>query len=584
MKKKLIVRLLVCLLVSGRPGLAQQINYTSGFQTNINHTTCNVFNIAPLSVVNGYTHYPLSGGAYRASSSALVIRAITGPGTAAGSNPAAGVGYAFGYSIKQGFTYSATTNAYRVGVTGTAGAVTFEMGGLVNMLDANQVDILPNACGPVILANLTPIQTNRIGSQISINNTSAANYTVFQNWVANNNRNYFTVLAFGPQTSANTGAEANVHINSITITEVHPFSLTPTTASLTCGTTTPQVFTVTNSTNAPGVTNYTWNLGPNNGWLYNGNPAPPSFSTGTVNSITLTPDCGRALSNVTATVTVGGTGYTTNTSTISVAPPSYTISGSSSICSGTTSYNINGLVCNSSVVWTAPPSTIASLSSLTTSPTTLTYNGTPGDFVLTANVTSCGVTQQVTLPVKAGSYTSSDYTMTAGNGGEPLYWCPNQTYGFTINGPASNYSWTIPTGWTSNYNGGYFHAIKAPASSYPPTGQVSVTFTEPCGTSITKSFFVAYSSSACIGTDPRFTYSPNPTTSYINVAVASGYTGTVYINRIQIVNNSTYATVFDQTYGLYVSSTYITTSSFPSGTYSLRIYDGSTWAVYQLVK
>lgn len=219
------------------------------------------------------------------------------------------------------------------------------------------------------------------------------------------------------------------------------------------------------------------------------------------------------------------------------------------------------------------------------------YGGTPGNFTLTANVTSCGVITPVTLPVHVGAYSSSAYTMSASGPGstgstQPLYWCPNQTYSFTISGgDASNYQWTIPPGWTLNYQSNYLCVLKAPTSSYPPTGQVEVTFTEPCGTQITKSFFVSYSSSSCSGTDPRFTFSPNPAPSYLYVAVASGYTSTTKIQRIQIINTSNYITVFDQSYGTPGTlSAYVTTSSFQSGTYTLRIYDGTTWAVYQFVR
>lgn len=182
---------------------------------------------------------------------------------------------------------------------------------------------------------------------------------------------------------------------------------------------------------------------------------------------------------------------------------------------------------------------------------------------------------------------SSDYTMTGGGSTtQPLYWCSNQTYSFSINGgPASNYVWTIPAGWTSTYNGGYVNALKAPSGTTPPTGTVSVTFTPACGGgTITKSFYTANSSSACTGTDPRFTYSPNPAPSYLNVAVASGYTSTVSIKRIQIIGVSTGLTVFDQSYGTGVSSAFITTSGFQTGTYNLRIYDGTAWAVYQFVR
>lgn len=403
------------------------------------------------------------------------------------------------------------------------------------------------------------------------------------------NANYLLVGAFP---WAGTSQNGFIWVRKIQIVETPPagaFTISPGASSMTCGSTSPVTFTANNNNNITGITNYNWNLGTvPNGWLLpNGASAPATYSSGTTNTLTLTPDCGKALSNISVTITANGNNYNTNTSSVSISEPSYTITGTNVLCSGNTLYTLNGLVCNSIFNWTAPPSNLGSLSSLTTSPTTLTYGGTSGSFMLTANVTSCGVTTPVTLPVRVGSYTASDYTMTGGGSAtQPLYWCPNQTYSFSISGaPASNYQWTIPSGWTQNYISNYLCVIKAPSSTSPPTGTVYVTFTEPCGTTISKSFFTAYSSSACTGTDPRFTYSPNPAPSYLYVAVASAYTSTTKIQRIQIISTTTGVTVFDQNYGTPgILSTYITTAGFQIGIHTLRIFDGSTWATYQFIR
>jgi hypothetical protein len=557
----------------------QTIDYVSGFGNPDNvSNTCNLFNQNTPYTIASLTHWPVSGGVNRLGGSPIELKTRGGTST----STTRGTAYAIQYAIKSGYTYTIAINAYRSNIQNNA-IVSFEVAARSALPDPNNDGTNPSACGSVTLGQLTAVQLFRISSNnFAISSQNASNSTPVQNWKAPENRSFFTILAYG----GNNGEDASVFINSITITETAPisFTLAPAAINLSCGTTSAQILTVTNVFNTPNVT-HTWNLGANNGWLFNGSPAPATISTGASNTITLTPDCGKALSNVSATVTVGGSNYNTNSSTITVAQPTYSISGPLSICSGNTSYSINGLVCNSTVLWTAPASNLATLSSLTTSPTTLTATGTSGNFTLTANVTSCGVTTPVTLPVRVGSYTSSDYIMYGGNSTtQPLYWCPNQTYSFSVNGPGSNYQWTIPTGWTINYNGGYVLALKAPTSSYPPTATVAVSFTEPCGNTITKSFFTSYSSSACIGTDPRFTYSPNPAPSYLNVAVASGYIGTVYIRRIQIINVNTGITVFDQTYGGNASSAYITTSGFQTGTYSLRIYDGSSWASYQFLR
>ncbi len=412
--------------------------------------------------------------------------------------------------------------------------------------------------------------------------------------MAPENFNYLLVSGAPAEGVNNPNVVSLTFIQKIEITETPPpanFSITPSSTNIACGTANPQTFTINNLNNTQNITGYIWNLGPNNGWLFNGNPAPSTISTGTINTITLTPDCGKALSNVSATVTAGSNNFTTNTATISVSQPTYSISGSSNICSGSTNYSINGLVCNSSVAWTAPPSNLATLSSLTTSTTTLTTTGASGDFTLTANVTSCGVTSPpVTLAVKTGALTASDYTMFSGSSStQPLLWCSGRTYSFSISGPnPSNIVWTPPQGWTITVNGGSYCVMRAPGGSTPPSDAVSVSFTEPCGTTITKTFQTGFSTSACTGTDPRFTFSPNPAPTTLNVAVASAFRppfgSGVFIQRIQIIRIQTGMTVFDSNYGSGVLNATISTSTYATGNYTLRIFDGTIWAVYQFVK
>lgn len=261
------------------------------------------------------------------------------------------------------------------------------------------------------------------------------------------------------------------------------------------------------------------------------------------------------------------------------------ISGVQNFCSSITA-TLNNVPCDITATWTVTPAGSASFSCQNCNQTTIN-SITSGNITITATINSNGNTQSVSSQtIHAGPYQSSDYTLQGNNSTvQPLYWCPNQTYSFSVNGEGSNYSWTIPSGWSTNYNAGYVHVIKAPSSSYPPTGNVVISFTEPCGNNITKSFYTAYSSNSCTTTDPRFTYSPNPAPYYINVSVASGYTSTVSIKRIQIVRISTGIIHFDQSYSGYgISGTSITTSSFPAGNYSLNIYDGSSWANYQFVR
>ncbi len=399
---------------------------------------------------------------------------------------------------------------------------------------------------------------------------------------------YLLVNAFPDAFSNNLGS---IWVRKIQITETPPpssFTLSSSTPSLTCGATTPVTYTVNNGNNTTGITGYNWNLGATpNGWLYNGNPAPATVTTGaTINTLTLTPDCGKVLSSISATVAANGANYNTNSASISILQPSYSISGSNSICSASTNYTINGLVCNSSIAWSSPPAGLATLSSLTTSPTTLTYGGTSGSFSLTANVTSCGVQTPVTLPVHVGPYSVADYVLSGNNGS--IYWCPNQTMSFGVSGAngvngatGTNYTWSLPTGFTVVYNGGSYVAIKAPSSTYPPTGSLSVNFTEPCGTTVTKSVFLAYSSSAC-GSSSPYTVSPNPASSYLTISCIS-LQNNCNIAAVQITNLG--GTVLSSNSWNNTNQTVQVPVYFLSpGTYIARTYNGTQWYANQFIK
>lgn len=200
----------------------------------------------------------------------------------------------------------------------------------------------------------------------------------------------FLYVASFPQLN---GSSSTIEISKITITETPPpptFTLSPNSISKVCGTSLSKTFVVTNVYGTPGVTGYTWNLGANNGWKYNGTAAPATINTPT-GTITLTADdCINALSNVTATALIGGTGYNTNVAVTTLSNPSTPINGSSTLCDAGT-YSLGTLPCGATVTWSL------SQSGIVTSPNPLTGLSTSlskivdGSVVLKANVASaCG--------------------------------------------------------------------------------------------------------------------------------------------------------------------------------------------------
>jgi len=368
--------------------------------------------------------------------------------------------------------------------------------------------------------------------------------------------------------------------------------------SISCGSTSPVTFTLNNTSSLSGITGYVWNLGSNNGWFFNGLPAPPTINTNSsTNSITLTPGCGVGLTVPSADITVSNSGNNCNinvtAATFAISAPALNILGNQALCSGTENYSLTGLPCNATNLWSVEPASgIVSLNPNTGPNTSLTRIA-DGNVTLTANVTACGSVYPVTLPIHVGPYSSSDFNLNVSGGSGSvsgyLPWCLNKSYGFSITSSTtgavgSNYVWTIPQGFTQGYTSNYLCVVNSPSTPYPPTGTMNVSFTESCGTTINKSMFVAYSPSFCTTTNPCYIVGPNPATTYVNINVASSCIGSTYIKKVELVQVSTGLSVYYQDYSYgNVTSTTVYMYSYQTGTYILRVYDGSAWSSYTIM-
>lgn len=278
-------------------------------------------------------------------------------------------------------------------------------------------------------------------------------------------------------------------------------------------------------------------------------------------------------------------------------PPPFAMTGVDKFCSGQSSYSLSNTApaCSpSSITWSVSPANIATFVGSVNNPScTLNAIGS-GNVTLKATFTSCDQTPKtLTKIIHVGPYTSSDYTMTSATGS--MYFCTNQSTSYSISpvNATNNYTWTPPVPnnpqtdpkWTFLTSGSGYVVYRTTPTPNPVTGNVSVSFNEPClNNPITKSYFVAYSSSACSSPDSRYTYSPNPASTTLNVAVASGYIGTVFIRKIELIRVATGTSIYYQDYSSgNVTSTSITVAGFPSGNYTLRIYDGASWSSYTIM-
>lgn len=178
------------------------------------------------------------------------------------------------------------------------------------------------------------------------------------------------------------------------------FTLSPSSVTFECGTQQTKTFTVSSSTALSCPTGYLWNLGPNNGWYYNGGSAPSQFSTST-NSITLTSASPFILpSTVHVTPVVNGvnypqlhspTAFTAFTSTAS-------LSGDVVICPGHSAvYTISGLEAGNTVSWSMSNPAYATVSNGTQGQVTVTGIAEGLTDLIATITNSCG---QVVTKVK----------------------------------------------------------------------------------------------------------------------------------------------------------------------------------------
>lgn len=404
---------------------------------------------------------------------------------------------------------------------------------------------------------------------------------------------------------AENGGTKTVRIRKIRIVETPPtptFTITQSPTPVPCGSTAQVSFTVNNVYSSPGTLAYDWNLGTsNNGWLYNGNPAPQTFST-TTNSINLTPASGSAvLSNVSVTVKLNGSNYTTLTSTVSrssgATQGSYLpMTGSSIVCGSSENYSLTGVPAGATVSWSLdgvytngsylPLQNVCTLSSSGTQATLTKINN--GTVTLRATITNCDGIQQyssksVTFGVpelygNAGYYIDNIY-LTQPVEGTATFLSSSSFY-ITLESSGTNtYVWESSSSSNANYYFGYTGNNFAtcwwstPLNPYDYFG-FTVHTTNACGTRSDPMYFY-YD-----GPYQYYRVAPNPVKSTFYITQVSFKSnpipkGKKQINvdllKIQIVDKMGNV-VLEQFYPSETKSTTVNTSSLKSDIYTVRLF------------
>ena len=179
---------------------------------------------------------------------------------------------------------------------------------------------------------------------------------------------------------------------SIEKDEVPTFEISPSSTTVSCGSSSPKTFTVTNVYNSPGTITYQWQVG--YGWEYN-ESVVTNFTT-TTNSVQLTP-IAYPPNDVKVTPVLDGVGYPQLTANVSLSgfDPAYPIIGANQLCS-TATYSVNNLPAGTTVTsWSVSNSNIATILGNGNQATlTATGNGTVN---ITATLTnSCNQTATIT--------------------------------------------------------------------------------------------------------------------------------------------------------------------------------------------
>ncbi|MDQ6610158.1 MAG: T9SS type A sorting domain-containing protein [Bacteroidota bacterium] len=541
--------------------------YSNGYSQIIDYSyetlsTCNIFSAA--KTIDGYSHLTtLSRPAYDDNSVVLKCQSSS-------STKVRATIYSIAYPFKIGYKYK--INVYAKGTT-------------------NQNQPQPNYGLKISGSNggtdagtdcVGPSEYNLSDASTFYQATTSSSYTftvsnIFEA-VVTQAATHLLVGAFPSLPTTATTTNGNVYIRKIEILETPPFTITPASTSIMCGSSAPVVFTANNNNGLSGITGYTWNLGSSsNGWLYNGSPASQTISTGTTNTLTLTPVCGATQSNISATVAAGGNNYTTNTSTVSIAQPTFSINGSSNLCSDFEIYSVNNLPCNSTVSWSASPSGIVSISVTNNQATVTKITG--GDITLTAaisNSNACGSNSaNLSTPVKVGYDYGAPYEIYGFE--ENQEFCGPETVTLSVDPFYDSYTWhiygnaTILSGQSTDY-------ISLEIGS---TSSTSSLYIEVVVTSCGQQYVIGTHGTIAncyYGLNNAYTISPNPASDIVTI---DGIKNNKKIKEVQVIDKLGSVKRIRK-YAENLQRVQFNVSGLKPDIYYIKIYDGEKWESKQI--
>ena len=432
------------------------------------------------------------------------------------------------WTLPSGWSGSSTTNS----ISATAGA----SGGTITVTAINSCGTGSTQTLPVTITT-TPPQPGSITGNTTFCPGQSNTYSITAMAGATS---YTWTLPSGWSGTSNT--------NSITTTSSSTGGIIQVTYTTSCGTSPAQLLTVSlgsapaqpgaitgNAVFCPGDP-LTYSISPVSGAVSYNWTLPPGWSgTSTNNVITTTGGSSGGVVSVTAINPCGTSPAQLLSVSLGNAPAQPgAISGSNTICSGTNqTYSISPVAGATSYTWTLPSGWAGA--SNTTSITTIP--STSGGVVSVVAVGPCGTSSSQLLSVTVNSIPAQPVSI---NGSNSVCSGISGIYSITPVTGATNYTWTLPSGWSGSSS---TNSITATAGSL--SGTLYVTVTNSCGTSPSQSLSVASNSGApvqpgtitglttvCSASSQTYSVSSVANATSYNWTLPVGWSGTSTTNSI----------------------------------------------------
>lgn len=233
-------------------------------------------------------------------------------------------------------------------------------------------------------------------------------------------------------------------------------------------------------------------------------------------------------------------GYVEKFDNICTPPQPGTISGLTTICSGSgNTYSVAAVNGATSYTWTLPSGWTGTS---TTNSINTTASSTSGNITVTAN-NACGSSTPQTLAITVNPVPSTPSSI---SGNTTICSGSSNTYSVTNDPSATSYTWTLPSGWsgTSTTN-----SINTTAST--TSGNITVTANNACGSSTPQTLAITVNTipatpgtisgntTICSGSSNTYSVTNDPTATSYTWTLPGGWTGTSTTNSINTIASTT---------------------------------------------